>query len=94
MDEVVYLSSYVPDDLAKEAKQRGFTIVLLDVSLEQLKERDAKRVAEERYESVAIYFEMQMAGFEKLKNKDLVDKIIDGHKSTEEIAEDIVHLVN
>jgi guanylate kinase len=91
-DKVVYLSSYVPDELAQKAKDNGFTIVLLDVSLEQLKQRDAIRIAEESYESVSRYFDMQLKGFERLKKKGLIDKTIDGHQSTKEIAEEIVRL--
>lgn len=94
MDKVVYLSSYVPDNLAKEAKDGGFTVVLLDVSLEQLKERNAKRMEEEKYGSVASYFNMQLKGFERLRSKGLMDKVIDGHKSTEKIAEDIAQLAS
>ena len=89
MDEVVYISSYVPDELAKEAKHKGFTIVLLEVSLEQLKTRNAKRMREEKYRSVAAYFDMQLNGFKHLKDKGLIEKTIDGHKTTKEIADEI-----
>jgi len=90
MDEVVYISSYVPDELVKKAKRKGFKIALLEVGLEQLKARNTKRMLEEKYETVAIYFDMQLSGFERLKNKDLIDKIIDGHKTTKEIADEIL----
>ena len=93
-DKVVYLSSYVPDDLAKEAKEKGFKILLLDVGLEQLKKRDDKRIKEEKYESVAGYFDVQLKGFERLKKKELIDTVIDGHRPTEQIAEHIVKLAN
>jgi len=91
-DKVIYISSYVPDELAEEAKRKGFVIVLLEVSLEQLKERNAKRMVEEGYESVATYFDVQLNGFKQLKEKGLIDKTIDGHRSTEMIAEEIVKL--
>ena len=69
MDKVIYISSYVPDGLAEEAKHNGFIIVLLDVGFEQLKERNDKRMAGKGYESVAIYFDMQLDGFKRLKQK-------------------------
>ncbi len=65
----------------------------MDVSRDQLKERDAKLMVEEKYESVASYFDIRLKGFAKLKDKGLIDKVIDGHRSTEEIAQDIVQLV-
>lgn len=94
MDKVVYLSSYLPEEFAKQAKQKGFTIALLEVSLEQLERRNKKRMAEEKYESVAQYFDMQLNGFRKLVDKGLVDKIIDGHKPTKDIAEEITELAD
>jgi adenylate kinase family enzyme len=89
MDEVVYISSYVPDELAEDAKRKGFTIASLEVSLEQLKARNAKRMREEKYRSVAAYFDMQLNGFKRLKDKGLIEKTIDGHKTTKEIADEI-----
>lgn len=94
MDKVVYLSSYLPEVFAKQAKQKGFTIALIEVSLEQLQQRNKKRMSEEKYESVAQYFDMQLNGIRKLADKGLIDKILDGHKSTEDIAEELIELVS
>lgn len=93
MNEVVYISSYVPDELVREASMQGFTILLLEVGLEQLKARDKKRMAEEKYKSVNKYFSMQLNGIKRLKEKGLIDKVIDGHKTTEEIANEVTQLV-
>lgn len=91
-DGVVYLSSYVPEEYVKKAKRKGFILILLDVSREELVVRDKKRIAEEKYESVARYFDMQLEGFEKLKKEKLIDEIIDAHKSTATISAKIQEL--
>jgi hypothetical protein len=44
---------------------------------------------EEKYRSVAAYFDMQLNGFKRLKDKGLIEKTIDGHKTTKEIADEI-----
>ena len=87
--DIIYISSYAPVELIVEAKQVGFTVILLNLSVNELKKRNSGRMSEEKYGDVSDWFEMQAKGFKQLQAKGLVDQVIDGSKSTEEIAAQI-----
>lgn len=92
-DSVVYLASYVPDDLLKEAHARGFKIVLLKVDKDSLIERNKHRMSTENYQDATPWLDMQLDTFERLNQYGLIDDTLDGTKTVEDIAKQIVALV-
>ena len=89
--DVLYLASYVPEDLIVRARSKGFKVILLDVSLNELNRRNEKRVEAERYADASPWLQMQLDTFFNLKEKSLIDKVIDGHSSTIKIATAILN---
>ena len=84
--DVLYLASYVPEDLIIEARRNGFKIILIDVRIEELTRRNKERISTEKYADASPWLQLQLDTFAKLKNKGLIDKVIDGHSLTQDIA--------
>ncbi|HUC95955.1 MAG TPA: hypothetical protein VMR76_03295 [Candidatus Saccharimonadia bacterium] len=92
LSNAIYLASYIPTALLQEAKSKGFTIVLLEVSLETLLARNKNRMKVENYDDATPWLQMQLDGFDKLKSTSLIDVTIDGEASVETLAKKITKL--
>jgi adenylate kinase family enzyme len=88
-DEVVYLASYVPEELIRIAREKKFLIVLINVSLSELELRNKKRMGQENYDDSTSWLQLQLETFQKLIKVGLIDKQINGQEATKEIAKDI-----
>jgi guanylate kinase len=88
-ENVIYFASYVPEDLLLKAKQKGFEIVILEVPLKVLNERNEKRMAEEKYDDVSPWFSGQLDNFKELKSKGITDYFINGNQDIEKVAKDL-----
>ena len=86
---VIYFASYIPDDLLIETKQKGFKIVILEVPLKILIERNKKRMAEEKYDDVSPWFSGQLDNFRELKSKGIMNYSINGNQDIEKVADDL-----
>jgi gluconate kinase len=93
-NEVVYLMKDIPKDLLHKAREKGFTVVVLRLTLEQLKERNIKRMKEEGYDSAEQWFKGQLDYLENLDKEGLVDGYIDGNLPTEQIAKEVIGLAS
>ena len=91
-DNVIYFASYIPENILKEAKEKGFKIVLLNVPLEVLRTRNLDRMKNEGYEDVSPWFKGQLNNFKELKKKSLVDLVISADQGIEDLAESIQKL--
>lgn len=85
-DDVLYLASYVPEDLLIKARNQGFKVLLLDVSMKELIRRNKERIDSEQYADASPWLQLQIDTFTKLRDKGLIDKVIDGHPQTKDIA--------
>jgi len=91
-DSVVYFASYIPVELIKEARINGFEVILLEISMESLIERNKKRMSTENYQDATPWFKMQLDTYELLKKSRLIDSIIDGTQTVEVLSKQIVSL--
>lgn len=90
----MFLTNDIPKDLLLKAKAKGFKIIVLRLTLEQLNERNTKRMNEERYDSAAGWLESQLDYLDSLMNDGLVDGCIDGSLQTEQIASKVIALAS
>jgi hypothetical protein len=90
LDEAIFFASYIPDEILKEAKTKGFKIIILDLSLEELKRRNKQRMEEEAYDDSSSWLELQKNTNLRLMEEGIADLVIDGHKSVERIAEELL----
>jgi len=91
-NNVVYLVKDIPKGLLQKARANGFKIIVLKLTLEQLSERDSKRIKEESYVSAARWFKGQLDYLDSLDNENLIDGYIDGNLPTAQIANEVVDL--
>lgn len=89
---VVYLASYLPDELIKLARSNGFKVILLELTIDQLQRRNKQRMQVEDYQDAAPWIRMQLDNFTNLKEAGLIDKVIDGNQAVEALAQKIVLL--
>lgn len=85
-DNVLYMASYVPEELLIRARVSRFKVLLLDVSIEELNRRNKQRMTTEDYADASPWLRLQLDTFNKLKDKELIDMVIDGGSSTKDIA--------
>jgi shikimate kinase len=93
-DNIVYLASYVPEDLIKDARAQNFIVLLLKVELDELLKRNKERMTIEHYADATSWLKLQLDTFTKLQDKGIIDKVIDGNLPTKDIAtiiEDVYH---
>ncbi len=92
LDSIVYFASYVPDELLIEARARGFKVILLEINMESLIARNKNRMSIENYQDATPWLKMQLDTFERLKKAKLIDEVIDGMQTVEEITKQLVAL--
>lgn len=93
-DNVLFIASYIPTNLIRKARQQGFKVIVLKITLEELQRRNAKRMDQESYEDANPWHKGQLEDYKRLSEEGLIDGTIDGHQSTSQIAEEIVKLIN
>ena len=93
-DNVILIASYIPTELLRKAREQGFRIVILQLTLEELKQRNAKRMNKESYDDANPWFNGQLEDYQRLSREGLVDNTVDGHQSTDQIVKEIVKLIN
>lgn len=90
--QIIYLASYIPTNLLKQAKKAGFKIILLDIGKEELQKRNKKRMQKEKYEDASQWFSMQLDDYKKLQAEGIVDTVLDGAETLSEIAKKIINI--
>lgn len=75
------------------ARQNGFKIIQLFVDKTELEKRNKNRVENEGYEDHSQWFDSMLQYQKDIKDKGLVDKIIETNKPTEEIAQELVSFI-
>ena len=91
-DEVIYLMKDIPEPLLRKARSNGFKVIVLKLTLDQLLERNQKRMKEEGYDDATQWFKGQLDELDRLSKDELVDDYIDGNFPTEQIADKVVKL--
>lgn len=92
--EIVYLASYVPKGLIEKARQNGFQVVSIHVTLEELQVRNKNRMEEEGYDDATPWQQLQLDNFSELTESGLIDVQIDGHQEPKGIAKEIQVLLS
>lgn len=87
--QVIYFASYIPDELIKDAKSKGFKLILIDLTIEQLLARNKKRMSEENYQDATPWLQTQLDNFARLKNDKMFDAVINGDQPIELLSKQI-----
>ena len=83
-------TDYFSDQDLKEARQRGFKIIQLNVDLELLKNRNKTRMINKGYDDLTKYLSGMVDYQTRIQKKGFVDKIINSDLSVQEIGEEIL----
>jgi hypothetical protein len=92
MESVIFFTYRMPIDYIRKARNQGFQMIVLNVGIAELTRRNAKRMAEQGYDDISHWFEVQLKNYEDLNREGLVDRVIDGQRPTPEVAEDIIKM--
>lgn len=74
----------------KLARNLGFKIILLSLSLTELSKRNKKRIRAESYEDMSRWFSGMLRYLKKVEDEHLTDKIIRADLPIEEISEELL----
>ena len=83
-------TDYFSDQDLKEARQRGFKIIQLNVDLELLKNRNKTRMTNKGYDDLTKYLSGMVDYQTRIQKKGFIDKIINSDLSVQEIGEEIL----
>jgi len=89
-DSVIFFASYIPEDSIREARDKGFKVALLDISMEELIQRNKKRMAQENYQDATPWLEKQLENYNQLEKSGIIDTKIDGAKNVEKLSKEII----
>ncbi len=73
----------------RQAKDKGFKIIQLELDLDELNKRNKNRVENEGYEDLSKWLKGMISYQEKVRNEGLADVVIDANQSIEKISEEI-----
>lgn len=92
-DEIIFFSNtnYFQFEDLRRARSRGFRILQLIVPIEELLIRNKYRLDHLGYDDLNEYFEGMLKYQQKISNLGLVDMVIDGRLSVDEIANKIIN---
>jgi hypothetical protein len=94
-NEVVFFTNtdyFTLEDL-KIAQKNGFRIVQLSLDLIELQKRNKFRVENEGYSDLSQWLEGMINYQTTIKEKGLVDKVIDAKQTTENIANELIEFL-
>ncbi len=93
LDNIIFFTNtnYFTFNDIERARKSGFKIIQLLLSREQLEKRNKDRIENEGYEDQSKWFPGMIEYTQQLKDKKLVDKIIDANLTTEKIASEILN---
>lgn len=92
MSDVIFLTSWMPTEVLRIARDRGFVVALLSVSVPELEDRNRQRLAQGGYSDVSHWFESQLGNYAELGDLDLIDVVLDGTRTTASLANTIATL--
>lgn len=95
-EKVIFFTNtdYFTSQDLKKAREKGFLIIQLDLNLKQLQKRNENRIKNEGYSDLNEWLEGMVRYQTQIREEGLVDKIIDGDRPTEDIAKELVFLLN
>lgn len=95
-DSLVFFTNtdYFTDRDLQIAHEKGFKIIQLFLSLEDLQTRNTYRVQHEEYADLSQWLEGMVFYQKELQKKQLVDKIILADKPTEAIAQELLEFLD
>lgn len=94
-DNIVFFTNtdyFALDDL-EAAREKGFKIIQLSLDLEELNKRNKFRVENEGYSDLGKWFGCMIEYQKTIKDKGLVDKIVDAKQTTEKVVEDLLQFL-
>jgi hypothetical protein len=92
MEDVIFLTSWMPTDMLQLAHDRGFTVTHLSVPMAELERRNNQRLAEGGYSDVSHWFESQLDNYADLGALGLIDVVLDGTLTTAALANRVAEL--
>lgn len=93
--KIIFLTNtsyFSPKDL-QIARDKGFKIIQLFVDKQELEKRNRQRMQNEGYEDHSQWFDSMLQYQKDIKEKGLVDGIINTDKPVEEIAEEFLNIL-
>lgn len=95
LEKIVFFTNtnyFSIEDLSR-AKSRGFKVIQLDLSLNELMRRNESRMKNEGYEDMGQWLEGMLQYQKEIKEAGLVNKLIDANRSTELIVKELTDFI-
>ena len=83
-------TDYFSVESLTEARAKGFKIIQLNLDADKMRERNESRIKNEGYDDLSQYFEGMVKYQAEIREKHLVDTVIDAEKPVEAIAEELL----
>jgi len=94
MENVVYLSSFVPTPQIRKARADGFTVAVLQVPRDELERRNRERQRAGGHGDMSHWFESQLENYADLEAEHLIDLAIDGSQPLNNLVASVAALTD
>ena len=93
-DKIIFFTNtdYFTSNNLRDAREKGFKILQLDLALVDLLERNEYRMKNQGYGDMSQWLAGMVDYQKKIRDEDLVDTILDASKPTSEIAKEIFEI--
>jgi adenylate kinase family enzyme len=93
MPDVIFFENHMSVEQTRQFKEAGFSILLIEVSRDELLRRNKQRVKEEKYDDASKWIEMQLENIDELQRNHLIDFTIDREQSVNKVIQDLVNFI-
>lgn len=93
-DNIVFFTNYFDIEKLEEARSKGFLVIQLKLDLKKLKRRNMNRMLNEGYDDASKWFKTNLEFQKKIKEKGLVDNVINVDRPIEEIVNELLELID
>ncbi len=90
MQDVIFMDNHLALEQASKFKRRGFSIIYIEVERDILLQRNKERVQSSDQDDASQWIDSELENAKQLIKNGLVDKIIDGDQSTQEITDELL----
>lgn len=88
--DVIFMDNHLHIDRAKELKQSGFSLVLMEVTRDELLRRNNVRFESGAQSDASRWIDMELENAQELRDVHLIDHVISGEQSSEQIAQELL----
>ena len=92
MGDVIFFENHMSIKQTRKFKEAGFSVLLIEVTREELLRRNEQRVREEMYDDASKWIELQLENIIQLKKNHLIDLTLNGEQPVDRVVQELLEV--